>query len=210
MKTETYKGRKLKVVKARGADFGYTRVTLNGTDMGKHLGDEDAALSWLRGSIDFADEVGVSSGRMGDEWYAPGTFDLCDEGHAKEIGGECGHHWCVSQRADVAPEEPTAEVAPVVDEERPVVVATSRKALAKGVIMCADPAYVTLTVTAREIRAGDVFTLHGHERTATHSTWPTALRNHVHISFVGGGDAVIPADRFITVTRAQVSQCATA
>jgi glutaredoxin-related protein len=72
------------------------------------------------------------------------------------------------------------------------------------------PAHVTLTVTARDIRAGDVFTLHGHERTATHSTWPTALRNHVHISFVGGGDAVIPADRPVTVTRAQVSQCATA
>jgi hypothetical protein len=210
MKTETYKGRKLKVVKARGADFGYTRVTLNGTDMGKHLGDEDAALSWLRGSIDFADEVGVSSGRMGNEWYAPGTFDLCDEGHAKEIGGECGHHWCVSQRAEVAPEESTAEVAPVVVEERPVVVQFSRKSLPEEPAMNTIPDYITLTVTARDIRAGDVFTLHGHERTATHSTWPTALRNHVHISFVGGGDAVVPADRPVTVTRAQVPQCATA
>jgi hypothetical protein len=76
--------------------------------------------------------------------------------------------------------------------------------------MTTIPAHVTLTVTARDIRAGDVFTLHGHERTAAHSTWPTALRNHVHISFVGGGDAVVPADRPVTVTRAQVSQCATA
>lgn len=58
-----------------------------------------------------------------------------------------------------------------------------------------------LNITARDIRAGDVFTLHGHERTAAHNTWPTALRGHVHISFVGGGDAVVPADRPVTVTR---------
>jgi glutaredoxin-related protein len=76
--------------------------------------------------------------------------------------------------------------------------------------MTTFPAHVTITVTARDIRAGDVFTLHGHERTATHSTWPTALRNHVHISFVGGGDAVIPADRQFVVTRAKELGCATA
>jgi hypothetical protein len=58
-----------------------------------------------------------------------------------------------------------------------------------------------LHITARYIRAGDVFTLHAHERTAAHSTWPTALRGHVHVAFVGGGDAVLPADRPITVTR---------
>lgn len=56
-------------------------------------------------------------------------------------------------------------------------------------------------ITARQIRQGDVFVLHGRERTAACSTWPTALRGHVHISFVGGGDAVIPADRPFTVTR---------
>jgi glutaredoxin-related protein len=118
-----------------------------------------------------------------------------------EIGGECGHHWCVEQRA---------EAASVVVEERPVVVVINRKALVKEASMSVDPAHVTLTVTARDIRAGDVFTLHGHERTATHSTWPTALRNHVHISFVGGGDAVIPADRKVVVTRAKELGCVTA
>ncbi|MGW1547459.1 hypothetical protein [Streptomyces sp. NPDC002346] len=76
--------------------------------------------------------------------------------------------------------------------------------------MNAIPAPITLPIPARDIRAGDVFTLHGHERTAARSTWPTALRNHAHISFVGGGDAVVPADRIITVTRAQESRCATA
>jgi len=111
-----------------------------------------------------------------------------------------------------APEEidETPEAAPVVVEERPVVVAINRKALVKEATVSVDPAHVTLTVTARDIRAGDVFTLHGHERAATHSTWPTALRNHVHISFAGGGAAVVPADRQFVVTRAKELGCATA
>ncbi|MFD9205916.1 hypothetical protein ACFVZM_06500 [Streptomyces sioyaensis] len=109
MKRETYKGRKIKVVAGRGADWGYTRITLNGVDMGKWVQGEDEALRSTRGTIDHADEVGISSGRYGAEWYASGTYDLCDEGHAKEIGGECGHHWCVEQRA---------AAAPIVDERR--------------------------------------------------------------------------------------------
>ncbi|MFF1684454.1 MULTISPECIES: hypothetical protein [unclassified Streptomyces] len=112
MKRETYKGRKIKVVAGRGADCGYTRVTLNGVDMGKWMQSEDEALRSTRGTIDHADEVGVSSGRYGAEHYAPGTYELCDEGHAKEIDGECGHTWCVEQRAKVAPvvEETPAKV----------------------------------------------------------------------------------------------------
>ncbi|WP_435613253.1 hypothetical protein [Streptomyces sp. bgisy159] len=65
-----------------------------------------------------------------------------------------------------------------------------------------------LHITAREIREGDVFVLHGHVRTAAESTWPTALRGHVHVTFAEGGDAVIPANRPITVRRAV--PCATA
>jgi hypothetical protein len=112
MKRETYKGRKIKVVAGRGADWGYTRITLNGVDMGKWMRSEDEALQSTRSTIDFADEVGMSSGRFGAEWYAPGTYELCDEGHAKEIGGECGHDWCAKQRAEVVPvvEEPTEVV----------------------------------------------------------------------------------------------------
>lgn len=102
MKRETYKGRKIKVVAGKGADWGYTRVTLNGVDMGKSMGTEDHALTQTRGYIDHADEVGVSSARYGSEWYAPGTYELCGEGHAKEIGGECGHSWCTKQRSKTA------------------------------------------------------------------------------------------------------------
>ncbi|MEU0860666.1 hypothetical protein ABZ352_35670 [Streptomyces griseofuscus] len=58
-----------------------------------------------------------------------------------------------------------------------------------------------LNITAHDIRRGDVFTLHGHERTAAESTWPTALRGHVYVSFTDGGHAVIPAGRPVTVTR---------
>lgn len=103
MKRETYKGRKIKVVAGRGADWGYTRITLNGVDMGKWMQSEDEALRSTRGTIDHADEVGVNGDRYGAEWYAPGTFELCDEGHVKEIGGECLHSWCVGQREESAP-----------------------------------------------------------------------------------------------------------
>ncbi|MFD9442100.1 hypothetical protein [Streptomyces sp. NPDC060001] len=109
MKRETYKGRKIKVVAGRGNGFGRTRVTLNGVELGSWMGDEDKTLRSIRGSIDHADEVGVSSARYGAEWYAPGTYELCDEGHAKEIGGECGHSWCVEQRAKLAPVVETSE-----------------------------------------------------------------------------------------------------
>lgn len=103
MKRETYKGRKLKVVKGRGMDWGYSRVTLNSVDLGKYMGDEETALRSVRSYIDHAEEVGVSSARYGAEWYAPGTFELCDGGHAKEIGGECGHDWCIKQRQAQTP-----------------------------------------------------------------------------------------------------------
>ncbi|MEU1254843.1 hypothetical protein ABZ445_16345 [Streptomyces chartreusis] len=55
-------------------------------------------------------------------------------------------------------------------------------------------------ITARQVRSGDVFILHGHERTADGAAWPV-FGNDVHIRFVGGGDATISADRPLTVTR---------
>ncbi|MGW1268143.1 hypothetical protein [Streptomyces sp. NPDC002491] len=57
-----------------------------------------------------------------------------------------------------------------------------------------------LNITARQVRGGDVFVLHGHERTADGPAWPVG-RGHVHIRFAGGGDAVISADRPLTVQR---------
>lgn len=45
-------------------------------------------------------------------------------------------------------------------------------------------------ITARQIRRGDVFVLHGHVRTADSPAWPS-FDGHVHIGFVGGGDATV-------------------
>jgi len=110
VKTEIYKGRKIKT--AKGKEYGYVQHSVNGVSQGRYAGDEDGAMAWLKRTIDSADEYGISSGRMGNEWYAPGTYVLCEYGHAMEIGGECGHHYCVDRRpAPVAAE--TTEVATV-------------------------------------------------------------------------------------------------
>jgi hypothetical protein len=58
-----------------------------------------------------------------------------------------------------------------------------------------------LHVTARDIRQGDVFTLHTHERTALRDVWAVLTRGHVYVQFVGGGGATIPADKPLTVMR---------
>ncbi|MFD9442099.1 hypothetical protein [Streptomyces sp. NPDC060001] len=60
---------------------------------------------------------------------------------------------------------------------------------------------IELNITAGEIRQGDVFTLHGHVRTAHRDAWPVLFKGHVYIRFEGGGGATTPADRPITVTR---------
>ncbi|MGY5634217.1 hypothetical protein ACW7N6_38400 [Streptomyces sp. UC1A3] len=101
MKTETYKGRTLKVIRSRGRESGFTRVFVNGEPQGSYLGSEERALRSLRGTVDHADEVGVGSGRYAPHWYAPGTYELCPEGHAKPLDGPCGHPWCMEQREAV-------------------------------------------------------------------------------------------------------------
>ena len=113
MKRETYKGRKLQTTK--GTDYGYSRAKVNGVDLGTHLGGEDAALAWMKRTIDYADETGLSSGRHGAEWFAPGTFELCDvcEG-TKEIGGECGHSYCVSRRLSPASDKSAEETEDIM------------------------------------------------------------------------------------------------
>ncbi|MEU1200176.1 hypothetical protein ABZ446_28680 [Streptomyces sp. NPDC005813] len=58
----------------------------------------------------------------------------------------------------------------------------------------------THNITAGQVHRGDVFVLHGHERTAASPAVSTVL-GHVHIRFVGGGDATVSADRPLTVTR---------
>jgi len=93
---ETYKGRQLKVTKGR--EFGYARAAVNGVDLGHHMGDEAAALRWMKGTIDHADEAGMGAGRYGAEWYAPGTYELNEHGHVVAPGGICTCGYCEERR----------------------------------------------------------------------------------------------------------------
>ena len=96
MITETYKGRKIKAT--RGREWGYTRLIINGVDLGDTIdADQAHALAGLKRTIDAADEAGVASGRYGAEYYAKGTYEICDNGHAKPISGPCGHQYCAKQ-----------------------------------------------------------------------------------------------------------------
>ncbi|MFF1417569.1 hypothetical protein [Streptomyces sp. NPDC058280] len=92
MKIETYKGRKLKTVK--GTEYGYVRHFMNGVDLGKHLGDEESALNYMRNTIDFIDRDEIDGDRWSAEWYVPGTVEKCESGHAKALDKPCRHFTC--------------------------------------------------------------------------------------------------------------------
>ncbi|MFF1684453.1 MULTISPECIES: hypothetical protein [unclassified Streptomyces] len=64
-----------------------------------------------------------------------------------------------------------------------------------------EPTIYELSLLARQIRQGDVFTLHGRERTAADYAWPAGGQS-VSVAFIGGGFAVIPEDRPMVVRRA--------
>lgn len=100
MKTETYKGRKIKVRAGRKADWGKVFVTVNGVSWTENGHDEDKALASQRAWVDFIDQDQVVDGdRWAAYWYAPGTYRLCDESiHPVALDGECRHSTCVKKR----------------------------------------------------------------------------------------------------------------
>lgn len=114
MKRETYKGRKLQTTK--GTEYGYSRAKINGVDLGHHLGNEEAAMQWMKNTIDFIDREDVNGGRWAAHWYVPGTYELCENDHPKTIGGECLHSYCVSLRPAPVVDEPAEKPAPVAPE----------------------------------------------------------------------------------------------
>ena len=97
MKNETYKGRKLQTTK--GSGYGYSRARVNGVGLGTHLRNEESTMQWMRGTIDYIDREPVNGDRWGAEWYAPGTYELCEENHPKTIGEECRHSYCIKRAA---------------------------------------------------------------------------------------------------------------
>lgn len=95
MLTETYKGRKLKVTKGR--EWGTLVGTCNGTPVAWPISrDEAACMQGIRSQIDWIDERPVDGGRWGTEWYAKGTYTICERSgiHPVALGGACLHPYC--------------------------------------------------------------------------------------------------------------------
>jgi hypothetical protein len=100
MITEIYKGRKLRVKKGR--EWGTLACTINGTYSLNETGlDEQAAMGHLRAWIDMVDrDPVVDGGRWAPEMYAPGTYQLCPEGHPVALGGQCRHPYCTARNLE--------------------------------------------------------------------------------------------------------------
>lgn len=94
---ETYKGRKIQI--GKGKEWGYVNVKLNGTSLGDHPGTEAAALAWVTGWIDTIDSKPVDGDRWSAEWYAPGTFEICENGHPRGVDQSCEHFYCKERAA---------------------------------------------------------------------------------------------------------------
>ncbi|EHM24271.1 hypothetical protein SPW_7365 [Streptomyces sp. W007] len=73
----------------------------------------------------------------------------------------------------------------------------------------AGPGYTTLLIPARDLRRGDEFELHRRTRTAAYDAVKT-IRGSIRVAFTNGGEAYLPADQEIRVSRPTTeSLCAT-
>jgi hypothetical protein len=100
MLRETYKGRKLMVKKGRewGTMVGFVNGQSAVSSYGSGPKGERKALDSMRATIDFIDrDPSVDGGRWGHYWYAPDTYEICPEGHAKDKGGACRHDYCMRE-----------------------------------------------------------------------------------------------------------------
>lgn len=92
---ETYKGRRLRVVRAGGGLVG----SINGQPMPSRYGvPEQAIIEQFRRDIDLVDQMPIDGGRWGAYMYAPGTYELCENSHAKAPGERCCHGYCQAGR----------------------------------------------------------------------------------------------------------------
>ena len=95
--TETYKGRRLKVVKDKAS--GGLVGSINGQPMPAEYGvSEQKIIGQFHRDIDLVDRLPIDGG-YGAYMYAPGTYELCGEGHPVAIGGECLHSYCAKKKA---------------------------------------------------------------------------------------------------------------
>jgi hypothetical protein len=100
MTRETYKGRKLKVVKS--GDGGLIGSVNGQAEFARYGVTAQQVIEQFRRDIDLVDQDPVINGRWGAYMYAPGTYVLCENGHPKTPGGTCRHDYC---RAAAAGEE---------------------------------------------------------------------------------------------------------
>lgn len=88
---ETYKGRKLQVVKAGSGLVGF----INGQPMPARYGvPEREIIEQFHRDINYVNQLPIDGGRWGAYMYAPGTYELCENDHAKAPGEPCRHSYC--------------------------------------------------------------------------------------------------------------------
>jgi len=116
MRTATHNGCKIKVRAGRGAAWGRVFATVNQESFPLvEKFDEAKALEEIMRTLNHVHAAPVNGDRWPAHYYAPGSYELCDEGlHPREIGGQCTHSWC-QQRA----------AAPLIDLKDTIVEATS-------------------------------------------------------------------------------------
>lgn len=113
----TYKGRQLKAVK--GNSFGKSRIFVNGVDRGEWLGTEAAQIESAKRTIDDVDSRPFE-GRWGQEWYAPGTYELNEHDHVVAPGGVCSCDYCVTRREPAAKTQNRVSIDDIVTEAKAI------------------------------------------------------------------------------------------
>lgn len=97
MKTETYRGSKIRVKSGKTAGtYGKLTATVNGEHFPTvESFDETKALIEIRKTLDYVYASPVDGDRWPASYYAPGTYEICDAGiHPREANGQCTHSTC--------------------------------------------------------------------------------------------------------------------
>lgn len=95
MTQETYNGCKIKVRAGRGATWGQMFATVNGESFPVvEKFDEAKAMVEIKRDLDHVHASPVDGDRWPANYYAPGTYTLCDKGHPVALDGQCTHFTC--------------------------------------------------------------------------------------------------------------------
>lgn len=95
MKTATHNGCRIKVRMSRDK-FGPRPVaTVNGEPFPANGLTEDELIDDIVSSLAYVHADPINGDRWPAHYYPPGTYELCDNDHPREIGGTCRHSYCV-------------------------------------------------------------------------------------------------------------------